>query len=268
MKKGIILECKEQYTYVLCKNGKMKRIKREYNHEAGKEIQIHSLSITKIISLVMVSCAVIITVLLNPFQKNTEIKALSYVSLSVNPGLVLKVDENQTITAVSYTNKDGERLVNQINFIDKTLDDSVKLFLDYCFDNHYFTNNNKIDINVMSDDQKQIQHLEKQVQEMISKYLQHHQVSISIQIDKVTSTQQEEARELGIPDSKIKLIDLVQKYYPHHSKEHLSKQSIDDLVDYLEDTGYDENLLDQLEEKLEEDHEEDDHDNHKHHDDD
>lgn len=263
MKKGVIIECKDQYTYVLCPKGNMKRIKREYFHEVGQEIKISYFSLPKVISLLVVSCAVVIAVIFNPLQSPQEVKALSYVSLSVNPGLVLKVDSKQNIVAVSYTNKEGETMTSQIDFINKSLDDSVKLFLDYCFDNHYFANSDKIDINVISEDQSQIQLLEKQVQDLVTRYLQDHQVSLSIQIDKVTSTQQTQAKELGIPDTKMKLVDLVRKYYPEFSQQELAKRSIDDLLDYLEDKGYDEDWLDKLEDDLEEKEEKENSDNDK-----
>lgn len=252
MRKGVIIECKDQYTYVFCSKGNMKKIKREYFHEVGQEIKLSNFSLPKVVSLVMVSCAIIIAVIFNPFQSTQQVQALSYISLSVNPGLVLKVDSQQNIVAVSYTNKDGETLTSKIDFINKSLDDSVRLFLDYCFDNNLFANNNKIDINVISDDQNQIKELEKKVQALVSNYLNEHQATVSIQIDKVTEIQQTQAKELGIPDSKMKLVDLVRKYYPQYTQEELARKSVDDLLDYLEDKGYDEDLLDKLEDDLEE----------------
>jgi len=256
MKKGVIIELKNEYTYVLLPKGKMKKIKREYNHEIGKEISISLLSPTKILSLALVSCMIIIAIIVNPFQKITPIQALSYVTMSVNPGLVLKVNEKNKIVAVSYTNQEGELLTQKVKFVNKTLDESVILFIDYCFENNYFQNNNKIDVNVISDDQNQIKNVEQQVQNLIQEYLKEHQMNVTIKIDQVSQTQKEDAQNLGIPDSKVKLIDLVLKYYPHLSKEQLAHESVDDLIDYLEDCGYDEELLDKMEDTLEDQKEE------------
>lgn len=257
MKKGIIIELKDQYTYVLCKNAKTKRIKREYYHEVGKEIELPLITYTKAIPTIILCCLVIMAFIFNPLRTVNEVNALSYVTLSVNPGLVIKIDENQKVTAVSYTNNEGSEMIKQIDFMNKSLEDSVILFIDYCFDNHYFAANNNIDINVISDDETQITNIETQINEIINNYLKTHSTTITVSLDKVTSFQHEEAKNLGIPDSKIKLIDLVLQYYPELTKDTLAKLSVDDLIDYLEDKGYDEEILDRLEDKLEEDEEDD-----------
>lgn len=256
--KGVIIELKDQYTYVLCKNAKIKKIKREYYHEVGQEIKIPVLTFKQGSSVLIVTCLIMLAIILNPFQNIQNVQALSYISLSVNPGLVFKVNDQQKIVAVSYTNKEGNEMVNQIDFVKQSLNDSVILFIDYCFENGFFENNKKIDINVISDHPDQIQTLEKQMNTIVQDYLEKHQVTLSISVDKVTSSQQKEAQSLGIPNSKIKLIQLIMQYYPTLDKETLAKKSVDDLIEYLEDQGYDEDVLDRLEDDLEE--QEDDHD--------
>ncbi|MEG0591672.1 MAG: hypothetical protein RR512_00075 [Coprobacillus sp.] len=251
MKKGIIVELKDQYTFVLCHNAKIRRIKRQYNHEIGQEVTISSLSIHKIIPVALVSCIVLLMFVLNPFQDAQTVNALSYISLKVNPGLILQVDENNKVVAISYTNKEGQQLTQSVDLVNQTLEDSVILFIDYCFDNQFFDTNKNIDINILSDNNQQIKDLEKQVNDIINKYIQQKQVKLTIAIDKVSDSQQKEAQSLGIPDSKVKLIDLVLKYYPSFNKDELAKLSIDDLVDYLEDAGLDEEMLDKLEDDLE-----------------
>lgn len=251
MRKAVIVELKDQYTYVLCHQAKIKRIPREYDHEVGQEIHIPLLT-TKRVSFIFVMIAVMImAIVMYPFQNNHNVQALSYISLSVNPGLVLKIDDQQRIVAIHCTNQDSKEMVKQIDFMNKSLDDCIILFIDYCFENNYFQNNQNIDINVLSDNTEQIQSLEKQINQTIQVYLKHHQITISISVDKVSSSQHQNAQNLGISDSKIKLIDLILKYYPHFDREKLAKEDVDDLIEYLEDKGYDENILDKLEDDLE-----------------
>ena len=251
MKKGVIVELRNQYTYVLTRNGKIKRIKREYYHEIGQEIKLTLLSSKKLVPIVILTCVCMLAIIFPSFQQTSNVQALSYVSLSVNPGLVLKVNDQDQIESVSYTNQEGQQITETIDFINKSIDESVILFIDYCFENGYFQNNNKIDINVISDDKNRIQNIENQVRNLIENYLSEHQVTITIQMDEVSSSQQEKAKTLGIPDSKMKLIDLVLYYYPQKNKESLAKESVDDLIDYLEDAGYDEHMLDRMEDEIE-----------------
>lgn len=251
MKKGVIIELKDQYTYVLCKNAKIKKIKREYYHEVGKTIEIPLMPKARMIPALMVTCLVVVALALNLWSVPNSVQALSYVSLSVNPGLVFKIDENKKVTAVSYTNKEGNEMTKKIDFVNQSLDDCVVLFIDYCFENNYFSQNKKIDINVISDDTQQIELLEKQINETIQNYLKTHQISISVSLDEVSDTQKDNAQQLGIPDSKMKLIDTILNYYPHLNKKDLANKSVDDLIDYLEDQGYDEDILDHLEDELE-----------------
>lgn len=251
MKKGVIIDIKDQYTYVLCKNAKTKKIKRQYYHEVGQEIELPLIISTRMITTLVMCCLLIVAFVFNPLQTVSEVEALSYISLSVNPGLVIKVDQNKKVTAVSYTNNEGNEMVKQIDFVNKSLEESVILFVDYCFENHYFDSNNNIDINVISDDSSQIKEIEAQINDIINEYLKTHSTALTISLDKVTSSQHTDAKNLGIPDSKVKLIDLILQYYPEFTKEQLAKESVDDLVEYLEDKGYDENFLDHLEDKLE-----------------
>lgn len=251
MKKGVIIELKDQYTYVLCPNAQVKRIKREYHHEIGKEIQIPYLNHHQLIPLFITACLVLSFFVFNSIYHQTPVQALSYISLKVNPGLVLKVDENQKIIAVSYTNKDGQELTQKMSFVDKKLNDGVVLFIDYCFENHYFQNNHEIDINVISDQKENIQSLEKQIRKLIEDYIKTHSVKVSISMDKVSSSQQKDAQNLNIPDSKMKLIDLILKYYPNKNKQTLARESVDDLIEYLEDKGFDEDILDRMEDDIE-----------------
>lgn len=254
MKKGVIIELRDKYAYVLSHNGKIKKIKREYYHEVGQDIQIPFITMKRVVPVVAVACSLIIGIVINSFRQGAiqEVQAMSYLSLSVNPGIVLKVDANDQIVAVSYTNQEGKEITSEIDFINKSLEDSVIIFIDYCFENGYFENNNQIDINVISDDEERITKIESQVQTLIENYLKDHQVTITIQIDEVTTSQQESAESLGIPDTKVKLIDLILYYYPELDKETLAKMKVDDLIDYLEDVGYDEDLLDRLEDEIEE----------------
>lgn len=251
MKKGVIIELRNQYTYVLTQNGKIKRIKREYYHEVGQEIKLSWLASKKLVPIVIVACICMFAIVFSSFQQTTNVQALSYVSLSVNPGLVLKVNDQDQIESVSYTNQEGQQVTKKIDFVNKSIDESVILFIDYCFENGYFQNNHKIDINVISDDKNRIQNIENQVRTLIENYLNEHQVTITIQMDEVSSSQQKNAKTLGIPDSKMKLIDLVLYYYPQMNKESLARESVDDLIDYLEDAGYDEHMLDRLEDEIE-----------------
>lgn len=258
MKKGVIIDIKDQYTYVLCKNAHIKRIHREYYHEVGQEIDIPFFTLKRVIPMLVTACLIILVVIMNPLQNQQTVKALSYVSLSVNPGLMFKIDNQQRVVAISYTNKEGEEMIKQIDFMNQSLDDCVILFIDYCFENHYFQNTQNIDINVISDNQEQIQSLEAQINQTIQDYLKTHQVTISISVDKVSSAQHQDAQNLGIPDSKIKLIDLILQYYPNLDKETLAREDVDDLIEYLEDKGYDEDVLDKLEDDLESKENEDD----------
>lgn len=252
MKKGVIIELRNQYTYVLTQNGKVKKIKREYSHEVGQEIKLALWSSKKLAPIIVMTCICMLVIGFHSFKQTANVQALSYVSLSVNPGLVLKVNEQDQIESVSYTNQDGKQMTQKIDFVNKSIDDSVILFIDYCFENGYLQNNHKIDINIISDDQHRIQNIEKQVSTLIENYLNERQVTMTIQLDEVSSSQQKNAKTLGIPDSKMKLIDLVLHYYPHLNKKTLSKKSVDDLIDYLEDAGYDEHMLERLEDELEE----------------
>ena len=259
MKKGVIIDIKDQYSYVLCHNAKMKRIPRSYNHEVGKEIKLPFFTLKQTFPIIITFCLVLIVVVLNPLQ-NQNVQALSYVSLSVNPGLILKVNHGKVI-GISYTNKEGLNMTQKIDFVNQSLEDSLSLFIDYCYENGYLMNNQNININVISDDQKQVQSIEKQIQDLIDSYMLKHQLTISINVDQVTSSQHQQAQNLGIPDSKMKLIDLVLTYYPQKTKEELAKEDVDDLIDYLEDQGYDEKVLDKLEDTLEEDDDVDEEDN-------
>lgn len=262
MKKGVILELKDQYTYILCSNGKMKKIKREYFHEVGQEIEISSFQFKKGISLALVTCIVILAFIFYP-KNQIEAYAMSYVSLSVNPGIVFKVDQDYNVSGVTYTNQEGSEIVQQNDFVNQTLNDSIIAFIEYCFNHNYFNDNNEININVMSDDENQIQNIESQVKNIINDYMSHHQITITLYLDQTTDTQQEEAEKLGISNSKLKLINLVLKYYPNFNKIKLSHMDVDDLIDLLEHCGEDEELLDYLEDDIEHYYEKDiDHDYH------
>lgn len=251
MKKGVIIDIKDQYTYVLCQNAHIKRIHREYYHEIGQEIVMPFFTLKRVIPMLVTACLIILAIVMNPLHNQQNVQALSYISLSVNPGLVFKIDDQQRVVAISYTNKEGEEMTKQIDFMNQSLDDCVILFIDYCFENHYFQNTQNIDINVISDNQEQIQSLEAQINQTIQDYLKTHQVTISISVDKVSSSQHQDAQSLGIPDSKMKLIDLILQYYPNLNKETLAREDVDDLIEYLEDKGYDEEILDKLEDDLE-----------------
>lgn len=253
MRKGVIIDMKNQYTYVLYHDAKVKRIKREYYHEIGKEITLPYISMTSFKIPLILACLLLVISIIHPVQATN-----SYISLSVNPGLVFKVDEHEKVVAVSYTNKDGQALTSQVNFVDESLEDSITLFIDYCFENHYFQNNNNIDINVICDDQSQVTKLESKINQIVNHYLDSHSVSFTLSLDKVSDTQKQEANALDIPDSKVKLIDLILYYYPNLDKKDLAKESVDDLIDLLENQGLDDDLFEHLEEKYEDDDDEDD----------
>ena len=104
---------------------------------------------------------------------------------------------------------------------------------------------------MISDQKENIQSLEKQLRQLIEDYLKTHSVKVSISMDKVSSSQQKDAQNLNIPDSKMKLIDLILKYYPNKNKQTLARESVDDLIEYLEDKGFDEDILDRMEDDIE-----------------
>lgn len=254
MRKGIIIDIKDQYTYVLYKNAKIKKIKREYNHEIGHEISF-SLPMKKTIPLLVLSCFLFIAFVFNPFY-HQPVQALSYITLNVNPGLVFEVDDYKVV-GIRYMNKDGQNLISKIDFLNHSLDESLYMFIDYCFEYQLFNQNNNIDINVLCDDESQIQDIENNIQNIIHQYLKTHQKTIHLSLDEVSKNQENNAKDLGVANSKIKLIDYIVNHYPQYNKNDLVNESIDDLLDLLEEKGYDEDILDRLEDSLEEDDDDD-----------
>ena len=259
--KGVIVQLKDEYTYVLTKDARIKKIKRTFNHEIGMEIEINQFSYKRIIPIVFISCLIVVAFTLSPLKNgtnNVEASELGYISLSINPDIIFKIDNDLKVIDVTYTNSDANAVIENIDFVNQSLYQGVINFIDYCYDKNYLNEQSDITVNVISENEEDISRLETIINSAIESYMNEINLSVSLSIDEVSNSQSLCADELGITETKLKLIDLIIEYNSYYTREELASEDIDDLLELLEDYGLDEDLLEHLEDQIEDIDEDDD----------
>ena len=259
--KGVIVQLKDEYTYVLIKDTRIKKIKRIFNHEIGMEIEVSQFSYKRIIPIALISCLLVFAFALSPLKNgtnNVEASELGYISLSINPDIIFKIDDDLKVIDVTYTNSDGNTVIENIDFVNQSLYQGVINFIDYCYDKNYLNEQSDITVNVISENEEDISRLETIINSAIESYMNEINLSVSLSIDEVSNSQSLCADELGITETKLKLIDLIIEYNSYYTREELASEDIDDLLELLEDYGLDEDLLEHLEDQIEDIDEDDD----------
>lgn len=168
-----------------------------------------------VLSLLIV-CLIVILGL--KFNKNAKIDSI--IELEVNPSIELKIAKDGDIVDVNALNKDGKKVIKNLNLDDKDLDDAIENIIESMLKLEYITaNENSILVSVKNDNKDKAEKLKIKITKMIQKIL-YEKLENSSFITQTFNDNKEiekKANENNITDGKATLIN---KILDAHLKDH------------------------------------------------
>lgn len=132
MKKGVVIDNTGKWTVVLTPEGEFLKIPSRPDHLEGKEVLFLGTAVeTKRMNklwtngmfrgLSALTACILLFLVISPLFGNSQ--AYAAVTIDINPSLELEVDEQAVVIQVSSYNEEGQKLLNEIEWRDKSVSD-------------------------------------------------------------------------------------------------------------------------------------------------
>jgi hypothetical protein len=122
MKKGIIVDLKDQYIVVLTPTGEFVKGKREFDHVVGKEVLFtpfeekkwgFSLPTVQILAPIVALLVLVFSIM--AFSSFSSQKVYAYVTIDINPSIELALNGSLEVVDVIAYNNDGSKVLSRIH---------------------------------------------------------------------------------------------------------------------------------------------------------
>lgn len=161
------------------------------------------------------------------------------ISLDVNPGVELTINEKDEITDTRATNSDGESILKGLSLDGKDINEGLDIIIDKLVDSGYISSDaNSVLVSVNSSEQTSAKKIENLVTEKITATLSKNGVEASIisQIVEKDEEIEELAEEYKMSDGKARLINELAKKDGRHTFDELSTLTVNELSVLLNET--------------------------------
>lgn len=218
-------------------------IKNDCKDEKGKVIKMTEVkkkfNWTRIVAIA--ASFVILFSVLGVYLYGSANKAVTNISLDVNPGIEIKLNKNEKVLDVIPLNEDGKIVIGDMNFKGNDLEITVNALVGSMLKNGYISDvANSILVSVSDEDSARSSALQLKVSSDIEAYLKTLGIDGAVLSQSVKDDRIEElAEKYGISFGKAQLIDKFAKANPKYSIEELVGMTVNELNLLIKNSGVD-----------------------------
>lgn len=209
-------------------------------------------------ALALAACLLLLTGLLVGGYVNANLKVESVVGLDVNPSIELSTNSKNQVIDCKASNEDGRQILGEMNLKKVDLEVAVNAIIGSMFQQGYLkpgSTDNTILITVLNANQSKAASLQQELLGSVNGALNQNnaQARVICRQDADSDELRQLARRYGVSLSKADLIRDLQTLNPALNVGELSKMSIKELAELLDDL---EDLMDDVHDKDPDDHHE------------
>lgn len=228
MKKGYVLEVKEEYLLVMTEDQRFLRLQKKQGVDAGEEIKFSENQVLDIPSVINrkeqfmkkikhvkpmgIAAAMVLFLVLSIFAvSGGEDEAQYLLSFDVNPSVEIKIGENEEVLKVFAANDEAKELELE-DLEGESLEVFLNEFLDKLAKNNYLNEeSNEVLLSYadLLDDDQASQDLVDRITEQMEQYFAANELMVNINTLSADVENYEKAQEAGITIGKFQLMEAI-----------------------------------------------------------
>ncbi|MBF7097374.1 anti-sigma factor domain-containing protein [Alkalibacter mobilis] len=224
--KAVVTEIRDEYAALLLEDGSFIKVKNK-NYLMGEVLEMNEIKVKKSPKFIgWVSAAAVFVMMLGVglFEYSTP---YYYLSMDVNPGVVMEVNRFERVIGLEAVNEDGEMVIEQLQLKNKNAEEAVQMLFESIDDSGYFSEGGNVYIGATSENQEKALNLANELQEVIEEKIEENDVKAEVFSGAIGYEMVKEAKELEITPGKLNIITNVLGQEP--TDENI-KMSIKDLM--------------------------------------
>ncbi|MCX7709742.1 MAG: anti-sigma factor domain-containing protein [Clostridia bacterium] len=238
--KAVIVEIKNQYAVALDKNGAFIKIRNSGNLKVGNEIDLPAArSVISINSWQKVSslAAAVLLFLSLGLGVYGYYTPYSYINIDINPSVEITSNIFNRIIRIEALNEDGQKIIKEVVFENKSIEDGVDLILDRAAEEGYLTGEAKNDvlITVSGKSDEKTTEIRKKLEESAKTELQTEKVKAEVMVENVNIQRHDDARKAGVSPGKMLLIERLQEVNPQAKMEEYKNAPVKEIMKHIKE---------------------------------
>lgn len=182
-------------------------------------------------------CMCFLLILILPLNQRTS----AIIDVDINPSIELALNNKNEVIRMEAINRDGENILKHLDYKHQDVEEVVFHMLDEMIRQGYLKKDkldNNILLSVEHPKREQAEELTIRLNSAVSKYLSERRIPVKITDQHMSEDKKERkvAEKYGISLGKLTLIRKIMKEHEHLKIEDLSKLSLSELVDLLDES--------------------------------
>jgi len=233
--KGIVVDLNNKYAVVLSKKGEFIRVKNNGKIIIGQEIDVGSKVVNcdfKALSKVLSIAAAFLLILGISIGVYAYSMPYNYVNIDINPSMEFTVNIFNVVLDAEGLNNDGKELLEKYGYkhlkIDKVIGEFIKAAVDEGFLGE--NNENAVLITVSGKNYDKLSNIQKNMVNTVNITLEQDKIQSEVVTEKVTLTERDSAKELGISPGKLALIEKLKEKKPDIEVNEYKEKPVKDIL--------------------------------------
>ncbi|MDD4733395.1 MAG: hypothetical protein PHU05_00870 [Bacilli bacterium] len=189
-------------------------------------------------NIFIITIIIIVVALLGYVVLNFNNKKLSYVSISINPDIMLAVNDANIVEEVIPLNEDADIIISDLEIVGMDIESASKKVIDAAIETGYideYSDENIIVVTATNEQEQERQRLEKKVIDSLNDNLEERKI-FPIIITGVSDEMKEEALLYGISNGKMLLVSRAASLDPTLDKEQLATLSVKEIQNEIKES--------------------------------
>lgn len=233
--KGIVVDLNNKYAVVLSKKGEFIRVKNNGKFTIGQEIVVDSKIVNynfKALSKTLSIAAAFLLMLGISIGVYVYNMPYNYINIDINPSMEFTVNIFNMVLDAKGLNDDGKELLKKYSYkhlkIDKVIGEFIKAAVDEGFLGE--TNDNAVLITVSGKNYDKLSNVQKEMVNTVNTTLEQDKIQSEVVTEKVTLTERDSAKELGISPGKLVLIEKLKQKKPDIEVNEYKEKPVKDIL--------------------------------------
>jgi len=200
--RAVVVEIKNNYAALLQDDGIIVKKKNE-NYKIGDVVTVREKSITKKFRFAVAAAVFFSIIGVGAAAYTTP---YYYVSLDVNPGIILKANLFERVIGAEGDNEDGKAIVEKLNLKNKEIETAVRTAVDEIKQKGYFDENNNIVVAASARNNEDAEQLAQELEDVIENEVQDENIKADVDCKGIGYEMVKKAREHNITPGKYNII--------------------------------------------------------------
>ncbi len=237
--KAVIVDIVGNHAVALSQKGEFIKLRNKAHYEVGCEIDIPGkawLCRAAAMKKLSIAAAFLLVMGIGAGAYSYNIP-YSYINVYINPSIEFTANIYNRIIDAKGLNEEGNRLLSLQSYKNKTIRESVEIILQAAYEQGYLSNSptNTVVFALSGKNQQTVERIQKEIKTTAEQKLQKVESETELVVEKLQTSQHNDAMEQGISPAKMLLINKLREAKPEVKIDDIKDRSMEEIMKSIKD---------------------------------